>query len=80
MLGFRLMLFTIKWYSRKDIFKKQLLFIVFNPLMHNVPKWSDTLYKSFSICTKIFENVSDHFGTLFMTGLKEKYFIINYPP
>ena len=26
---------------------------VFNPLMHNVPKWSDTLLKSCSICCKI---------------------------
>ena len=29
MLDFWLMLFTMKLYSRKDIFKKQLLFIVF---------------------------------------------------
>ena len=36
MLGFWLMLLTIKLYSRKDIFKKQLLFIVFNPLIHNI--------------------------------------------
>ena len=26
-----------------------------NPLMHNVPKWSNTLYNSCSICCKIFE-------------------------
>ena len=28
---------------------------VFNPLMHNVLKWSDTLQKSCSICCKIFK-------------------------
>ena len=28
---------------------------IFNPLMHNVPKWSDTLYKSCSIFCKIFK-------------------------
>ena len=27
----------------------------FNPLMHNVPKWSDTLLKSCSIYCKIFK-------------------------
>ena len=27
---------------------------IFNPLMHNVPKWSDTLQKSCSKCCKIF--------------------------
>ena len=26
-----------------------------NPLMHNVPKWADTLYKSCSICCRIFK-------------------------
>ena len=26
-----------------------------NPLMHNVPKWSDTLHKSCSKCCKIFK-------------------------
>ena len=30
--------------------------------MHDVPKWSETLSKSCSICCKIF-SVSDHFGT-----------------
>ena len=27
----------------------------FNPLMHNVPKWLDTLQKSCSKCCKIFK-------------------------
>ena len=46
------------------------LFLNFSPLMHNYPKWSDTLSKSCSICCKIFKSVSDHFGTLCITGLK----------
>ena len=47
--------------------------ISFNPLMHNVPKWSDTLQKSCSKFCKTFEilltSVSDHFGTLCIKGL-----------
>ena len=34
----------------------------FNPLMHNVPKWSDTLLKSCSKCC--LKSVPDHFGIL----------------
>ena len=30
-------------------------FWLFNPLMHNVPKWSDTLQKSCSKCCKLFK-------------------------
>ena len=39
--------FLIPYY----FFKLQFL----NPLMHNVPKWSDTLWKSYSIFYKIFK-------------------------
>ena len=38
-----------------------------NPLMHNVPKWSDTLQRSCSICCKIW--VSYDLGTLSIKGL-----------
>ena len=32
-----------------------LALLLFNPFMHNVPKWSDALLKSCSICCKIFK-------------------------
>ena len=43
--------------------------------MHNVPKWSDTLYKSCRIYCKIFKSVSDHFGTLCIKRLSQVYSI-----
>ena len=45
--------------TMKQPFEKEL-----NPLMHNVPKWSDTLKM-----LQDFESVSDHFGTLCIKGL-----------
>ena len=35
---------------------------LFNPLMHNVPKWSETLSKSWSKCFKIFNVCLTSFG------------------
>ena len=32
-----------------------VLLLVFNPLIHDVPKWSGTLKKSCSICCNVFE-------------------------
>ena len=40
----------------------------FNPLMHNVPKWSDTL-KILQHLLQDIKSVSDHFGTLCIKGL-----------
>ena len=34
----------------------------FNPLTHNVPKWSDTLLKILQQMLQDLESVSDHFG------------------
>ena len=53
-----------------------------NPLMHNVPKWSDTLEKSCGKCCKIFKvcltilghyalNGSKHFSLTFQLSLLE---------
>ena len=50
-----------------DMFLLELLFFKifrFNPLMHNVPKWSDTLWKSCSRKSYIFKDTLkafDHF-------------------
>ena len=38
-----------------DIKKSERYDDCLNPLMHNVPKWSDTLQKSCSKCCKIFK-------------------------
>ena len=40
-----------------------------NPLMYNVPKWSDTL-KILQQMLQDFQSVSDHFGTLCIKRLK----------
>ena len=45
----------------------------FNHLMHFLPKWSDTIQKSFL-------NVSDHSGTLLIEGLKMTFMLpLTYP-
>ena len=41
----------------------------FNPLMHNVPKWSDRLLKSCSICCKIFKVCLTILGHYALKGL-----------
>ena len=42
--------------------------IDFNPLMHNIPKWSDTLQKSCSICRKIFKVCLTNLGHYTLKG------------
>ena len=41
-----------------------------DPLMHNIPKWLDTLQM-----LQDFKSVSDHFGTLCIKGLKPGWFV-----
>ena len=41
-----------------------------NPLMHDVPKWSNSHQKSSSICYKIFKACLTIFGALCIKGLK----------
>ena len=49
---------TLFLMQRSDVFTKLPNVFdgkIVNPLMHNVPKWSDTLQKSWSKCFKIFK-------------------------
>ena len=41
--------------SNRDTMKKNKKEFIVNPLLHSVPKWSDTLLRSCSICCKIFK-------------------------
>ena len=43
-----------------------------NPLMHNVPKWSDTLKKTCGKCCKIFKVCLTILGRYALNGLRKK--------
>ena len=45
----------LPWFNNKFYILLGKKSDLFNPLMHNAPKWSDTLKKSCSICCKIFK-------------------------
>ena len=54
--------------------------VTFNPLMHDVPKWSDTLQKSCSKCSLFTKPSLDHIliiGTWFMIKLTMRHFTEN---
>ena len=61
-------LVELRTYHTCDVRELAQHFYNINNLFHNVVKWSDTLLKSCSICSKIFK-VSDHFTTLRSKGL-----------
>ena len=42
-----------------------------NPFMHNVPKWSDTLQKSYTKCSKIFKVCLTIFGRCVLKDQKK---------
>ena len=57
----------------------KIFYFFFNPLMHNVRKWSDTS-KILQQMLEDFWSVSDHFGTLCIKGFKHwwLYYKVNY--
>ena len=55
---------------KNNFFEKKKLF---SPLMHNVPKWSDTLSRSCSICCKIFKVCLTILGYYALKGQKGKW-------